>query len=190
MGDRRGADEFKRQAAAFRRLLERAEMADFDLIITLGPSWTAPAARLRRRRGGPRWTHRGVGDLERAEATQTIHAGGLTVIPGIADCHAHSDLTLLADPRGQSMLHQGVTTSSTASAAGASSGAAGAHGGPEDLGCVHHRAGGWTWRGAEDYLETLDRVRPAYWSALMAAHGRSRARHGLRVASPPTTSCA
>jgi len=44
------------------------------------------------------------------EAGRTIDAQGLHVAPGFIDPHTHSDLTLLADPRAQSKIRQGVTT--------------------------------------------------------------------------------
>ncbi|MDO9028502.1 MAG: D-aminoacylase [Candidatus Roizmanbacteria bacterium] len=50
-----------------------------------------------------------AGDLEQ-EATRTIDAHGLHVAPGFIDPHSHSDFPLLADPRAQSKIRQGVTT--------------------------------------------------------------------------------
>jgi len=44
------------------------------------------------------------------QASQTIEAQGLHLAPGFIDAHTHSDITLLVDPRGQSKIHQGVTT--------------------------------------------------------------------------------
>jgi len=44
------------------------------------------------------------------EARRTIEAQGLHLAPGFIDPHTHSDLTLLADPRGESKIRQGVTT--------------------------------------------------------------------------------
>jgi N-acyl-D-amino-acid deacylase len=41
---------------------------------------------------------------------RTIQARGLHVAPGFIDPHSHSDLTLLADPRAESKIRQGVTT--------------------------------------------------------------------------------
>lgn len=39
-----------------------------------------------------------------------IPAKGLTVSPGFIDTHAHSDFTMLADPRAEGKLFQGITT--------------------------------------------------------------------------------
>jgi len=44
------------------------------------------------------------------EAKRTIQAQGLHLAPGFIDPHTHSDLTLLADPRAESKIRQGVTT--------------------------------------------------------------------------------
>ncbi|MBI1811093.1 MAG: amidohydrolase family protein [Nitrospirae bacterium] len=39
-----------------------------------------------------------------------IDAKGLAVAPGFIDTHAHSEFTLLADPRAEGKLLQGITT--------------------------------------------------------------------------------
>lgn len=51
-----------------------------------------------------------VGDLGDATAERTIDATGLVVSPGFIDIHNHSDLTLIHEPRCESMIRQGVTT--------------------------------------------------------------------------------
>ncbi len=51
-----------------------------------------------------------IGDLRTAAATRRIDASGLTVAPGFIDIHNHSDYTILAEPRSESMIRQGVTT--------------------------------------------------------------------------------
>ncbi len=118
----------------------------------------------------------GVGDFERATADEVIEARGLIVAPGIIDCHAHSDLTLLADPRGQSMIQQGVTTQLNGQC-----GLGVFPVRPEDQEGLATTVSfiaapvEWTWESAEEYLATLDRVRPAYWSGMMVGHGSLRA---------------
>ncbi len=51
-----------------------------------------------------------VGDLTGATAARRIDASGLSVAPGFIDIHNHSDYTILAEPRAESMIRQGVTT--------------------------------------------------------------------------------
>lgn len=51
-----------------------------------------------------------VGDISESEAPDVFHANGLAVSPGFIDIHSHSEFTLLADPRGEGKLMQGVTT--------------------------------------------------------------------------------
>ena len=51
-----------------------------------------------------------IGDLSDSTAGRVIDARSLVVAPGFIDIHNHSDFTLLAEPRCQSMIRQGVTT--------------------------------------------------------------------------------
>ena len=51
-----------------------------------------------------------LGNLESAEAARRIDVGARVVCPGFIDMHAHSDLSLLVQPTGDSKLLQGVTT--------------------------------------------------------------------------------
>ena len=51
-----------------------------------------------------------VGSCSGCHARREIDAAGLYASPGFIDPHGHSDLTLLADPRGLSKLAQGITT--------------------------------------------------------------------------------
>lgn len=51
-----------------------------------------------------------IGSFHRNEAVMVIDAEGLAVAPGFIDTHAHSDFTILADPRAEGKVSQGVTT--------------------------------------------------------------------------------
>lgn len=51
-----------------------------------------------------------TGSFHRNEADMVIDAAGLAVAPGFIDTHAHSDFTILADPRAEGKVSQGVTT--------------------------------------------------------------------------------
>jgi len=51
-----------------------------------------------------------VGRLEPSQAGRVIDAGGLAVCPGFIDMHTHSDVMLLANPRHEAKVMQGVTT--------------------------------------------------------------------------------
>ncbi len=51
-----------------------------------------------------------IGKLDRAEAGRVIEADGQTVCPGFIDMHSHSDIMLLANPKHEPKVMQGVTT--------------------------------------------------------------------------------
>jgi len=57
---------------------------------------------------GERITYIGV--IPEREATEAIRGEGLVVSPGFIDIHTHSDRGLLANPRAENYLYQGVTT--------------------------------------------------------------------------------
>ena len=50
------------------------------------------------------------GDVSNVEAGRTIDASGMAVCPGFIDMHSHSDFALLASPRHEPKVSQGVTT--------------------------------------------------------------------------------
>ena len=51
-----------------------------------------------------------LGDLSSAETAHSMDVAGRIVAPGFVDIHAHSDFTILSDPRAQSAVRQGITT--------------------------------------------------------------------------------
>ncbi len=48
--------------------------------------------------------------VSKTRGEKVIDAKGLAVAPGFIDTHAHSEFTLLADPRAEGKLFQGITT--------------------------------------------------------------------------------
>ena len=53
------------------------------------------------------------GPLSKAAAKKMIDATGLVASPGFIDLHTHSEIALLADGNGESMVRDGVTTNVT-----------------------------------------------------------------------------
>ena len=51
-----------------------------------------------------------LGDLSQAQTARRLDCAGQVVCPGFIDLHAHSDLTLLANPRAESKVRMGVTS--------------------------------------------------------------------------------
>ena len=51
-----------------------------------------------------------AGELPPDDAARTIDAAGKVVAPGFIDLHSHSGLMLLADPRHEAKVRQGITT--------------------------------------------------------------------------------
>ena len=89
----------------------RAEPESFDIIIKGGTVYDGT--------GGPPVTAdvgikgdriAAVGDLSGATANTTVDAKGLAVAPGFINMLAHSETSLIVDPRSLSEIKQGVTT--------------------------------------------------------------------------------
>lgn len=51
-----------------------------------------------------------IGDLKNAEANKIIEAQGKYIAPGFIDAHSHGDMTILAWPKSDNYIMQGVTT--------------------------------------------------------------------------------
>lgn len=51
-----------------------------------------------------------IGKIENRRAKEVIEAKHLAVCPGFIDIHDHTDVSLLVNPRAESVIHQGITT--------------------------------------------------------------------------------
>ena len=51
-----------------------------------------------------------IQDLSTSSAKRVIDANEQVVCPGFIDLHAHSDISLLINPRAESVVRQGITT--------------------------------------------------------------------------------
>lgn len=103
-----------------------------------------------------------------------ISVRGCAVCPGFVDAHAHSDLTLLADPKAEGKLLQGVTTEI--------SGNCGQSFFPvTDLNREHLERDcrnlgiPLDWSSADDYFRRVESLRPAVNCAFLCGHNALRA---------------
>ena len=115
-----------------------------------------------------------VGDLSGIPAAERLDAGGRIVCPGFIDTHAHSEFTLLADPRAEGKLRQGVTTEII--------GNCGLSAGPLLGACAERREADLRefgiperWTTLEEYFRILEGRGPALNVASLAGHGNLRA---------------
>lgn len=117
-----------------------------------------------------------IGDLGGAEARERIDCSGKVVAPGFVDLHAHSELTLLVNPAGESKLHQGVTTEL--------SGQCGLAPFPvraqdrEEMRSVCTFIDApveWTWEHVDEYLSVLEATHPSYNAAVLVGQSALRA---------------
>lgn len=114
-----------------------------------------------------------LGDLSAAHAAKRLDAAGSLVTPGFIDIHSHSDFTLLADPRAQSQIFQGVTTEVVGNCG---HGCAPVTDPARFTGNIY----GWTeqveigWRSFAGYLERLEQARPAVNVASLVPNGNLR----------------
>jgi dihydroorotase/N-acyl-D-amino-acid deacylase len=92
----------------------RALGADYDLVITYGRVVDGTGAPWFRGDVGVRGDRiAAIGDLSRAKARRRIDARGQVVAPGFIDMLGQSELNVLADPRLESKVRQGITTEVT-----------------------------------------------------------------------------
>ena len=99
-----------------------------------------------------------IGSLDEAEAARTVDVSGHVVAPGFIDMHTHSDLSLLDDPGGESMAHQGVTTQVTGNCSYSPfpAGRAGPDAVRRVLTGVFEYQRPWTWSTLDEWAEVLE----------------------------------
>ncbi|MFN0303786.1 MAG: N-acyl-D-amino-acid deacylase family protein [Burkholderiales bacterium] len=127
-----------------------------------------------------------IGDLSKAVAADRIDATGLTVAPGFIDIHTHSDFTLLADGRADSQICQGVTTEVIGQCGHS---CAPLRPGTADRPFIGYADVGVdvSWGGFGQYLEQLDKARPAVNVAAFVGHGAIHQAAKADAAAPSTT---
>ncbi|MBL8697084.1 MAG: amidohydrolase family protein [Alphaproteobacteria bacterium] len=113
-----------------------------------------------------------IGRIDERGGTE-IDAQGLNVAPGFIDIHSHSDYTLLRDPRAVSAVKQGVTLEVIGNCG---------------FGCAPLRdpvlarnaiygfdeGMPLAWRGVGEYLERLEKAKPAINVAMLVPNGQLR----------------
>ncbi len=125
-----------------------------------------------------------IGGLEHAEAERVIDATGLVVAPGFIDMHTHSDLSLLDDPRGDSKVHQGITTEVAGNCA-YSPFPVGPDG-PESLRRSMRQAFEWDWTDLDGWASHLESNGIGVNVAPQVGHGSVRKAVGLTSDRRPT----
>lgn len=82
----------------------------FDLLIVNASIYDGSGSAARRGDIGIRGDRiAAIGRLQREGGAMVIDAQGLAVTPGFVDVHTHTDLQLLAEPKAESKIRQGVT---------------------------------------------------------------------------------
>jgi N-acyl-D-amino-acid deacylase len=119
-----------------------------------------------------------VGDLSAADASQRIDVSGRVVCPGFIDMHAHSDLSLLVQPTGDSKLQQGVTTEVNGNCG--FSPAPLSHASARTVMELHGFFGsyvrdlGWDWRSPDEYVSRLESQGLSHNVVLLVGHATVR----------------
>jgi len=108
-----------------------------------------------------------IGDLSKAEATQTIDATGKMVCPGFIDAHSHSDAYLLIEPRASSKVFQGITTEVCGNCGASVAPRLGGAQLPSDW---QDKPFPGTWSTVAEYLKLFEQVKPAVNEALLIGH--------------------
>jgi N-acyl-D-amino-acid deacylase len=129
----------------------------------------------------------GHGEAERRyQAPVKVSAEGRTVVPGFIDVHTHSDMTILANPEGESKIRQGVTTEIVGNCGFSAFPLRGERLAEEKLeaeriGVEIH------WSDAEGYFSALESAKPAFNMLTFVGHGNIRGSVMGYDDRPPTT---
>jgi N-acyl-D-amino-acid deacylase len=105
-----------------------------------------------------------IGNLKEAQAAQIVNAGGDFITPGFIDGHSHSDLHIIAHPRAEQKVMQGITTENLGL-----DGMSAAPISEENIAKWRKYLSGlagnpdiaWNWSSFSDYLDRIDAVRPS-----------------------------
>lgn len=109
---------------------------------------------------------------ERFRAKRIIDGRGLILTPGFIDTHSHSDFTIIADPRAEGKITQGITTEIN--------GNCGVSATPIEGEVLERRKpefdelGIKPWRDLTEFKEILKNIRPATNFAGLCGHGNLR----------------
>ncbi|QHJ01022.1 amidohydrolase family protein [Xylophilus rhododendri] len=149
----------------------------FDLIIEGGTVIDGSAApRMRADVGITQGRIAAIGELSGSAAGQRVDAGGLIVAPGFIDVHTHDDRLLLDAPEGaHPKLSQGVTTVVTGNCGISLAPLLARHTPVPPLDLLGEDA--WRFDRFGDYLDALERSRPATNAACLVGHSTLRVRH-------------
>jgi N-acyl-D-amino-acid deacylase len=127
-----------------------------------------------------------VGSLDSAQAHRVIDAEGCVIAPGFIDIHSHSDPTVLANPRVESKVRQGVTTEVTGQCGSSAAPVRGV--GKETVAASYEKHGvDVTWETLQEYREQVEQQGVALNLAPLIGLGTVRMSvvgHEARDASP------
>jgi N-acyl-D-amino-acid deacylase len=114
-----------------------------------------------------------LGQLRQRETKRAIDVSGMYVTPGFIDIHAHSDLTLLVDPRAASKVRQGVT-SEISGQCGVSAAPLAGHARDELRSWAARYGLEPGWNSLAEYLATIERHGTALNFGTLVGHGNVR----------------
>jgi N-acyl-D-amino-acid deacylase len=118
-----------------------------------------------------------LGVLHDCEGRVVISAEGRVVAPGFVDFHSHSDAALLADPRAQSAVRQGITTQLVGNCGfSAAPVPAKDRAAFKRDGLMFSHAGyDWDWTSMAEFRQRLQRAGPAINVLSLVGHNTLRA---------------